>query len=339
MKNRKSIIKIVATLTGVVIAATAFFYSCDKTNKGPLTPANQAESYNASNDAKPIVCGTGEKVDFVVLGDARIGDIQVSNDGNNLHVNYALETGYQLAEINLYVGDKNTIPVVANGQPDVLKFPYIVKFSANGVRFYSFAIPLNDKIKNCNAIAAHAMINIVDESGAVMRAQDAWAKGEVIYKADMQRVPSTLMGMQFEYCIQRCDDVNEGCALNAAYWFDGNVGAWIDNQVNVAGFVYSKDEALAIWKEKHPVSDPNNRAIPVTVPDSKVCFAQVAAIRLSAENILAPASVWADVNTAEKWLAGLGKLNVASLPTGNADALAAALRIEKWIESHSCKIK
>jgi hypothetical protein len=340
MKNRKSMIKIVAALTGVVVAATAFFYSCDKTNKGPVAELNKADSYNATNETKPIVCGTGTKADFVMLDQTRIGEIQVSNDGNNLHVTYALDAGTQLAEINLYVGDKNTIPVKADGQPDVTRFPYSVKFSAAGVRIYSFAIPLKGNIKDCNAVAAYALVKTDDGSGAPTRSKEAWAMGEVIYKADMQRTPTkSLMGMQFEYCIQRCDDVNEGCAWNANYWFEGNEGAWIDNQVNVAGFVYSKEEALTIWKTSNPVSDPVKRGVPTTIPDSKVCFAQVAAIRLSGNTVFAPASVWSDVNVVEKWLSGLGKLNPNALPSDNPEALAAALRIEKWIETNQCKIK
>jgi hypothetical protein len=340
MKNRKSIIKIVALLTGVVVAATAFFYSCDKTNKGPIAEVNKAESYDATNQNKPIICGTGTNADFVLLDETRIGEIQVSNDGNNLHVTYALDAGNQLAEVNLYVGDKNTIPVKADGQPDVSRFPYSVKFNAGGIRLYSFAIPLKSGIKDCNALAAYALVRADNGSGDPTRSKEAWAKGEVIYKGDMQRIPSkSLMGMQFEYCIQRCDDLNEGCALNTAYWFEGNEGAWVDNQVNVAGYVYTKEEALAIWRANSMATDAANRALPTSNPESKVCFVQIAAIRLSGNTVLAPASVWADVNIAEKYLAGLGKLDPKSLPGNNPEALGAALRIEKWVEAHQCKIK
>ena len=339
MKNRKSIIQIVAVITGVVVAATAFFYSCDKTNKGPVADINKAESYDATNQDKPIVCGSGNRVEIVSVGENRVGELQVSNDGRNLHVNYALDKGYDLSEVNLYLGNKNTIPVKADGQPDVTKFPYSVKFTANGVRLYSFAIPLSGIGSDCNAVAAHALIKVVDDGGQSMRTQDAWAKGDVIYKSDMQRVPAQLMGMQFEYCKQPCNDDKEGCANSAVYWFEGKEGAWENNQVVVAGHVYTKEEALAIYQAGHPAADSHARTLPSTVPDSKKCFVQIAAIRLSGKLILAPASVWADVNAAEKWLAGLGKLSLTNLPGNNPEAAAAAQRIEEWIGSHSCAIK
>jgi hypothetical protein len=64
----------------------------------------------------------------------------------------------------------------------------------------------------------------------------------------------------------------------------------------------------------------------------------VASIKLSGNNVLAAATVWADVQIVETWLSNLPKLTPANLKSwANSDAAAAADRISEWSILHHCE--
>lgn len=115
------------------------------------------------------------------------------------------------------------------------------------------------------------------------------------------------------------------CAYPSKYFFLKQNSTW--SNVIVGGFTYTQAEAKAINSTSFKKG---------VVNDSKKCFLQVLAIKLS-PNVSPTASVWTDVAIVNNYLSTLGKLSPTNLPSGNAAASAAADRISAWISQHDCQ--
>jgi len=119
----------------------------------------------------------------------------------------------------------------------------------------------------------------------------------------------------------------QGYSYSQGYWFAKPQVIWPGNgTITLGGKVYTQAEAKSIWTAS------NKKGL----ADSKAAFTQAAAIKLSAAlNLVNPlASVWADVAIIDNYLATLNKLSPTYLPTGNAEAAAAASRISAWITAN-----
>jgi hypothetical protein len=126
----------------------------------------------------------------------------------------------------------------------------------------------------------------------------------------------------------------EGCSFSQGYWFAKPNLVWPDvngadaGNVTIGGHFYTQAEGKAIWN----TSNAGGMA------DTKKAFLQVAAIKLSADNVLPTASVWADVQIIENWLSTLPKLTTSNLKNWkNKDAADAAGRIGNWIQLYHCE--
>jgi hypothetical protein len=122
-------------------------------------------------------------------------------------------------------------------------------------------------------------------------------------------------------------DQEQGYSYSQGYWFAKPQVIWPGGgAVTLGGNVYTQTEAKSIWTAS------NNKGL----ADSKVAFTQAAAIKLSAAlKLVNPlATVWADVAIIDSYLATLNKLSPTYLPTGNAEAIAAASRISAWITAN-----
>lgn len=125
-----------------------------------------------------------------------------------------------------------------------------------------------------------------------------------------------------------CEIVEEvSYSYSQGFWFAKPQIVWPgDGTVTLGNKVYTQAEGKAIW-------DASNKK---GLADSKAAFTQAAAIKLSAGlGLVKPsASVWADVAIVDAYLATLNKLTPTYLPTGNAEAKAAAGRISTWIQAN-----
>lgn len=121
----------------------------------------------------------------------------------------------------------------------------------------------------------------------------------------------------------------EGCSFSQGYWFAKPNLIWpAPGTVKVGGHVYTQAEGKAIWNSSNTGG----------IPDTKKAFLQVAAIKLSGDNVLPAATVWADVQLIEDWLATLPKLSTSNLKNWKNKAAAdAAGRIGTWIENNHCE--
>jgi ABC-type uncharacterized transport system auxiliary subunit len=297
----------------LVVAAATIFSSCQKESLVNNTNNLTGESIPVST-----LCGTATTSALLAGQTINMGNVSVVNNSENLYVTYTAEGNWELAEVHLYVGAAAGIPKTNNGNAIPGQFPYKVTFNAAGVKSYTFAIPLSN-LDNCFTVAAHASVRLLNDNGNVIQSETAWGAGSRINQKGN-------WATAFTACEQACDETaNEGCSMSQGFWFASPVSVWPSTGVTVAGFSYTEAEAKAIWN----TSNANG------LRDSKKGFTQVAAIKLS--GTVAPnASVWADVTIVENWLATLGKLSESNLPTGNADAAAAAGRIGDWITANHC---
>ncbi|MBP6687191.1 MAG: hypothetical protein KA160_04965 [Lacibacter sp.] len=126
----------------------------------------------------------------------------------------------------------------------------------------------------------------------------------------------------------------EGCSFSQGYWFAKPNLVWPDvngadaGNVTIGGHFYTQAEGKAIWNTSNAGG----------IADTKKAFLQVAAIKLSADNVLVTATVWADVLIVENWLSTLPKLTPANLKNWkNKDVAAAAGRIGDWITLNHCE--
>ncbi len=121
-------------------------------------------------------------------------------------------------------------------------------------------------------------------------------------------------------------DIAVGCTLSQGYWFANARHSWKGISVTVGGFQYTQAEGQALWALAPGGSGGNATG----------CFYQAAAIRL--DNVGLPANVLADLAVIDNFLAPLGKLSAANIPTAtNANAVAAAERISNYITEHHCE--
>lgn len=127
------------------------------------------------------------------------------------------------------------------------------------------------------------------------------------------------------------EEVNEGCSFSQGYWFAKPNLVWPGN-VTVGGYSYTQTEGVAIWNSSNKGG----------IGAAKKVFLQVAAVKLSGSNVSPTATVWAQVQIAENWLATLPKLTAANVKsfnstTGASAAVAAADSISNWIGYNHCE--
>lgn len=126
-----------------------------------------------------------------------------------------------------------------------------------------------------------------------------------------------------------CGKTEVVCSLSQGYWFAKPQAVWTTGTVTIGGKTYFQAEGKAIWNASNKGGLLN----------AKAAFTQAAAIKLS--KVAPSASVWADVQIIESYLASIPKLTATNIPanskTGpNAAAGAAAGRIGAWIDANHC---
>lgn len=301
----------------VVVLAALFLGSC---KKDIISPSNQNPSTLHRED-NITYCGHGIIKELVAGQFIHIGSVTLNNDMTNLYVTYTTIENWYINELHLYVGDLSGLPKTKTGNPIPGQFPYSESFSSN-TQSYTFVIPLSDITKDCFIVAAHSSVSEKNSGGSVIRTETAWGNGT--------RITATgNWAMHFEACKQVCvpPSEGEGCSMSQGFWFASPVSVWPETGIKVAGYSYTKAEAIAIWNTSNAGG----------IPDSKKGFLQVATIYLSGATVYHAASVWTDVAIVEDWLSTLGKLSPTNLPTGNSVVGSAAGRIGDWVDENHCE--
>ena len=112
-----------------------------------------------------------QTINLVAGQDEVVGNVQVWNDGVDLHVKYNITVaGWQLCETHLAIAtDFADVPQTKKGNPKVGKFPYA---EADG----DYTIPLTWAPGTMLVIAAHAVVLYPDS--CTVREETAWGMGE-----------------------------------------------------------------------------------------------------------------------------------------------------------------
>jgi len=124
-----------------------------------------AEVYNLTAD------GGDEMTAF------KVGEVEVTNDGNNLNVTYRItESGWLLNETHLHIANESEegIPQTKKGNPKVGQFDYSEEHEPC-VDEYTYEIPLNG-LSGEVYIAAHAAVQL--ESDGTITYESAWGEGD-----------------------------------------------------------------------------------------------------------------------------------------------------------------
>lgn len=123
------------------------------------------------------------------------GSIIISNDAENLYVQYQTTGNWVIGQTHLYVGDIALLPKNKSGNPQIGQFPYNTPHSPY-VSAYTYTIPLS-QLGECFSVAAHAELYLLDGSGNVIRTETGWSKGTQIS-------PKGSWAQYTSYCKQQC---------------------------------------------------------------------------------------------------------------------------------------
>ena len=120
-----------------------------------------------------------ECFDMIAGQNTVVGSVCVSNDSENLYVNYSTTGEWLLDEAHLFVGQSlSDMPQTKKGNPKIGNFPY--KSEDLGVNYAEFTVPLSE-IGNpaCNSdlfVAAHASVSKENGDGSVQQ-ETSWSNG------------------------------------------------------------------------------------------------------------------------------------------------------------------
>jgi hypothetical protein len=175
------------------------------------------------------ICGEVKTVSLIAGQHHNIGSINISNDEENLYVNYTTTGDWYMIETHLLVGSVAGIKNPAPGQ-----FPYSDDHDP-AVQSFTYTIPLADLGETFD-VAAHAAVVRVNEDGEVLQGETAWGEGP-------RFTPRGNWAMYTSYTVQECDDNGdpEPCVPEeGTAWGDGDrytsQGNWATYTVYNDGF-------------------------------------------------------------------------------------------------------
>lgn len=159
-----------------MLSLASVFYSCSEKNEvAPAEAVYQISPYQdtltGNPNCEPLITTfyAGQTIDA--------GTITVSNDNTNLYVTFTTIGGWQMKESHLYVGPLSGLPSTPKGNPKIGNFPYKQEHEA-GVNSYTYTIPLSSLGESdCIAVAAHAAVVQLSETGEELEGETAWGAG------------------------------------------------------------------------------------------------------------------------------------------------------------------
>ncbi|WP_109438966.1 hypothetical protein [Aquimarina sp. AU119] len=88
-----------------------------------------------------------------------VGNVNVSNDEENLYLTFKANSNYLMKKVYLYIGAKQNIPFYSNGFPNLRKFNYkAFPYYFGGMKEATYVIPLSSIELDCFEIVAYSKI-------------------------------------------------------------------------------------------------------------------------------------------------------------------------------------
>jgi len=188
------------SLTGLLFLSLAF--SCQKDisreNQQSRRNSSGTSTTNSITAATISLCGTPQVQDLGnTLGN--FASVTVSNDANNVYLNFSAASGFQLQKASGLIGDYAHLQSVLNVSPDPTVGPNPPDFAQTfspEVASYQFAIS-RANLANCFLINAFAAVVKKDGTGAVVET-------EYVSVIASNNITSYPFSTYFEYCLQDC---------------------------------------------------------------------------------------------------------------------------------------
>lgn len=192
------------------------------TNFFKLTAILWIASFSISSQA--AICGDAFDTRLIAGQDINSGLITISNDEENLYINFSTQNPWLLDEMHVHLAESvEGIPTTRSGNPKIGRFQYQQSFDSL-LDTYTFTIALSDFNWVANGetrvfLAAHAVVadvTSVDEIGNIQRRETAWGKGESF--------SGKSWAMYFGYTLQACE--TKPPAESNKLWRTQTQGGW-----------------------------------------------------------------------------------------------------------------
>ncbi|WP_024770752.1 hypothetical protein [Aquimarina macrocephali] len=132
-----------------------------------LTTDTNSKSYRHCNytlltpsDVDVEACGDTTTMPLLVGSrKLQVGNVTVSNDGENLYLNFEAINRNLMKKVYLYIGAKENIPFYSNGFPNLRKFNYkAFPYYYGGMKKATYVIPLSSIDLDCFEIVAYSKV-------------------------------------------------------------------------------------------------------------------------------------------------------------------------------------
>lgn len=253
-------------------------------------------------------------VDLIAGQNINIGTVHYKNDIDGfVRVTYTVKAPWKITFVSVFMGACSSMPKNSSGNIIPGLFPYKENYPI-GQESVTIALP-SKEIPSCGCIATHASVY----NSETTQTETAWGNGSVI--------TNTNWAMYNEYCLAECASDYLGCGFTIGYWFVERNNELLPEYISVGNYNYTPAEIFEIWY----TAGLNNNA------DARLCFVQVATIKLNKATIPDESGIWGKVEICEEYLRTIeAKLSMNYLPTGNQEARDAANIIKNWVENHKC---
>ncbi len=115
-----------------------------------LTPSDVDVEACGETTTMPLLVGTRK---------LEVGSVTVSNDGENLYLNFEANDRNLMKKVYLYIGAKENIPFYSNGFPNLRKFNYkAFPYYYGGMKKATYVIPLSSIDLDCFEIVAYSKV-------------------------------------------------------------------------------------------------------------------------------------------------------------------------------------
>ncbi len=113
-----------------------------------------------SNLSEDEICGDVRTMPLLVGSRKKqVGEVNVSNDKENLYLTFKADDYKYMKKVYLYIGEKVNIPFYSNGFPNLRKFNYkAFPYYYGGQKEATYVIPLSSIDLDCFEIVAYAKI-------------------------------------------------------------------------------------------------------------------------------------------------------------------------------------
>ena len=161
------------------------------------------------SDVDDLACGESTTMPLLAgYYKKQVGEVQVTNDGENLYLNFSASDKNYMKKVYLYIGEKGSIPFYSNGFPNLRKFNYkAFPYYYGGTKNATYVIPLSSIDLDCFEIVAYSKVyNSISRCYYSSFAYDSNRTQQYYYSRYSGCYYFRDWVRSFEFCKTSCDD-------------------------------------------------------------------------------------------------------------------------------------